>query len=140
MLNSDFLFDAFLSYAQPDRAAVVRLYEHFKGVGIRAFMDVRNIRPGEEWRFRIESALRHSRLALICLSGRVVTRDGYFQDEILQALEIARTKVQGEVFLIPVRLDDCPVPDRLAAYQWVDCWRGAGIVRLIRQIQSLRGL
>lgn len=45
-------------------------------------------------------------------------RDGYLHKEIGLALDAAEQKREGTIFIVPVRLDDCKIPERLARYQW----------------------
>jgi hypothetical protein len=106
--------------------------------GVTVWMDVENIRGGEEWRSAIKKALRSSQLVLVFLSRRIVTREGYLHEEILEALEVSRQKPPGRIFLIPVRIDNCPIHERLEQFHCVSLFAENGRVRLLKQIQECR--
>jgi hypothetical protein len=48
-----------------------------------------------------------------------VTKRGFLQKEIREILDVADTLPAGFVFLIPVILEQCPIPSRLSQWQWV---------------------
>jgi hypothetical protein len=52
-----------------------------------------------------------------------VTKTGFVQIEIKTALDVAEEKREQTVFIIPLRLDACNVPDRLLRWQWVDLFK-----------------
>ena len=58
---------------------------------------------------------------MACFSRNSVSKKGGFQAEIRYALECARRVPLDEIFMIPVRLDDCPVPARIQKeLQYID--------------------
>lgn len=67
---------------------------------------------------------------LVCLSARSVTKRGYLNREIVTALDIADEQPEGAIFIIPVRLEPCSVPDRLSRWQWVNLYEDGGYERL----------
>jgi hypothetical protein len=68
----------------------------------------------------IEKAVRAAQAVIVLLSKDSITKEGYVQAEMRFALNIARTKPDETIFVIPLRLDDCQVPIRLQIYQYVD--------------------
>jgi hypothetical protein len=62
---------------------------------------------------------------LVCLSEVSVSKVGYIQKELKFALDIADQQPPGAIYLIPVRLEPCMVPDRLRHLQYVDLFSGA---------------
>jgi hypothetical protein len=46
---------------------------------------------------------------------------------------------QGKTYVIPVRLDDCAVPDTLAGLQWVDLFPdwNAGLANILRALKAI---
>jgi hypothetical protein len=92
------------------------------------------IRPGQQWDIEIRKAVRASHTILICLSQRSVSKSGYVQKEIRFALDVADEKPDDVIFLIPVCLDDCAVPDRLQRFQWVNLHTDDGYDRLIASL------
>lgn len=59
--------DVFLSYNSADRAAVVRLAEDLKAVGLRAWLDVWDLIPGRPWQEALEAAIDKIPCAAICI-------------------------------------------------------------------------
>jgi hypothetical protein len=131
-------FQVLLSYGRPDALIVKSFYRTLLASGVTVWIDVENIRGGEDWQAATKKAIRRSQLVLIFLSKNVVSREGYLQAEILDALEIARRKPPEEVFLIPVRLDDGPIHPRLEQFHCVSFFAPNAIPRLIRQIAECR--
>jgi hypothetical protein len=64
-------------------------------------------------------------------------RRGYVQKEIRQALDVAEEYPEGRIYIIPVRLEDCPVPDRLIQWQWVDLYSKDGYRRLFTSLSMV---
>jgi hypothetical protein len=52
------------------------------------------------------------------------------------ALDAAHETPSGSIFLIPVRLEDCRVPDELSRYQYVDWFSPDGPERLLQAIAT----
>lgn len=75
-------------------------------------------RPG--WDLEIEKAVEAADAVIVFLSNNSVSKEGYVQRELRFVLRIADFKPEGTVFVIPVRLDDCPRPRRLSMWQDVD--------------------
>ena len=62
--------------------------------------------------------------------------ESYVQKEIKDALDIADEKPEETIFIIPARLEQCDVPDRLSKYQWVDLYVDEGYDRLSRALNT----
>ena len=109
----------FLSYAREDEAQVISLYDALKGAGYEPWMDIRDLTPGDDWKESIERAIKHCDMFLIFMSRHSVNKRGIIQIEIRSALRKAEEYLPGDIFVVPVRLDQCEVPERLAQKQWV---------------------
>jgi hypothetical protein len=111
----------FLCYASEDEQRVRELYCRLAKISpFEPWMDRENLLPGQDWDREIRDALRDADVVLICLSRSSVAKEGYVQREIRRALDVAEEKLESSIFIIPVRLEDCDVPDRLRKWQWVD--------------------
>jgi hypothetical protein len=82
--------------------------------GISPWLDEIDLLPGQKWRDEIPKAVRSSHAILICLSSQAVNKEGYIQKEIVYALDVAQEKPEGTIFLIPIRLEECDVPERIS--------------------------
>jgi hypothetical protein len=129
----------FIAYATEDRPAAERLFKQLTAHGFAAWLDRRKLLPGQDWPQRIEDAIDSSDFFIGCFSAKSIKKRGGFQTEIRLALECANRMPLDDVFLIPVRLDDCRVPTRIQREtQYVDLfpdWR-AGFERVLRIIES----
>ena len=104
----------FLAYAQEDRANVKRLYRDLHDAGFEPWMDTENLLPGQNWPRAIERAIETSDYFLGCFSSRSSTKRGHFQSELSYALEIASRVPVEHAFFVPVRLDQCRIPEHIA--------------------------
>ena len=125
----------FLCHASGDKPPVRDLYKRLTVEGVDAWLDKEKLLPGQDWRLEIPKAVREADVVVVCLSNKSVTKEGYVQKEIKFALDIAEEKPEGTIFLIPARLEDCAVPDRLSRWQWVDLYEENGFVQLLRSLK-----
>ncbi len=126
----------FLSYAREDEERVGNLYQKLSDAGFKPWMDKKDILPGEQWKPCIAQAIQRSDFFLACLSASSVTKRGVLQKEIKQALDTWEGKLVSDIYLIPVRLEDCEVPEGLYDFQWVNLFEEDGWARLVKAIQA----
>ena len=112
----------FLSYGREDFDAVSDLYDRLEGLGLRPWMDKRDLLPGQQWRVIIPRQVQQCDLVLVCLSPQSVDKQGFFQREIRTALDAWQEKRRDDIYLIPVRLAVCEVPQELEEFNWVDLY------------------
>jgi outer membrane protein assembly factor BamD (BamD/ComL family) len=125
----------FLCHASGDKPPVRDLYRRLAAEGVDAWLDQEKLLPGQDWRLEIPRAVQESDVVVVCLSNKSITKEGYVQKEIKFALDIAEEKPDGAIFLIPARLEDCGVPERLSRWQWVDLYEENGFIRLLRSLK-----
>lgn len=128
----------FLCHSSNDKAAVRRLRAELSNAWIDPWLDEEKLLPGQKWTVEIPKAVRASDVVIVCLSAGSVNKAGYLQKEIRIALDVAEEKPEGTIFIIPVRLEACPVPDRLSEYHWVDLFEAAGMGRLMEALKAAR--
>jgi hypothetical protein len=137
----------FLSYCRDNAAEVARLHDDLTKAGLTVWWD-QQIRPGADWKLEIRTAMKNSSAVVLCLSQEAQQRvtTGIYP-EALDAITQYRMHRPGEVFLIPVRLNECEIPpielddlrylDRL---QFVDLFpdaqRPIGLARLIAALKG----
>jgi len=83
------------------------------------WLDEEKLLPGQDWQYEIRRAIKASDIALVCLSTKSITKVGFVQKEIKYALDVADELPIGTIFIIPLRLDECDVPERLQQWQWI---------------------
>jgi hypothetical protein len=91
-----------------------------KYLWIDPWLDEKKILPGDDWDLEIKRAVRTSDIVLVCLSQHSLTKEGYVQKEIKQALDVADEKPDGTTYVIPLKLEPCDVPERLLKWQWLN--------------------
>ena len=132
----------FLAHASEDKAAVLELYERLKAQGYRPWMDQKDLLPGQNWREAIPKAIQDSQLFIACLSQRFGSKQGCVQQEFRLALNEYAQKPPGSIYLIPLKLEACEVPDlrreemgiRLRDLHWLDYFEPDGFDRLVSTI------
>ena len=125
----------FLSYAREDEEEVENLYQKLSDARFKPWMDKKDILPGERWKTSIQKAVRRSDFFLVCLSANSIDKRGWIQREIKQALDIWQEKLDSDIYLIPLRLEDCDVPKSLSDFQWVNLFEEDGWTRLVKAIR-----
>jgi hypothetical protein len=136
----------FISYVREDSRRVDRLQQALQAAGIPVWRDTADLWPGEDWRLKIRRAITDRALAfLACFSqvGLARTRT-YQRQELNLAIEEMQLRSPDEPWLIPVRFDDCEIPDRdigggrtLTSIQQADLFDerfGPGAERLVAAI------
>jgi formylglycine-generating enzyme required for sulfatase activity len=126
----------FLCHSAGDKPAVRELYQRLCAEGIDAWLDEEKLLPGQDWQHEIPKAVRASDVVIVCLSRSSVTKAGYFQKEIKFALDVADEQPEGAIFLIPTKLEECEVPDRLSRWEWVGLYETRGYDRLMLALRA----
>src|SRR5688572_21853779 len=109
----------FLNYAREDRSQVEELQRALVVAGFDAWMDIGSLSGGEQWRIAIEREIVKSDFFIACLTQQSITKRGVVRDEIEIALGICRDRPNEDIFLIPVRLEACPLPQELLLFNFI---------------------
>ena len=119
----------FISYAREDIGIALRLYDDLRRLGINVWIDAKNLTPGQNWRKTITRVIKKSSYFIALLSSNSVSKRGYVQKELKIACEVLEEfPTGGDVFIIPIRLNDCNVLDEeLAALHWIDIFESYAI-------------
>jgi TIR domain len=126
----------FLCHAQADKPAVRELYRRLQHDGFEPWLDERDLVGGQKWREEIPRAVRTADFVLVCLTQQAVTKEGYVQKEIKFALDIADEKPEGAIFLIPIKLAECSIPQRLSEFHCINLFDENGYNNLLRALAS----
>jgi hypothetical protein len=129
----------FIAYVEEDLSFAKKLYRAFEESGFRPWLDKKRLMPGQNWPRAIETAIHTSDFFVACFSRRAISKRGSFHSELRYALFCAAKVPLDEIFLIPLRLDDCLVPNRISKQiQYLDLfpdWK-AGLGRVIAVIKA----
>ena len=127
---------AFLCHASGDKPAVIKLYDRLVKDGVDAWLDKEKLIPGQNWQIEIPNAVRNSDAVIVCLSSHSINKEGFVQKEIKIALDAADEKPEGVIFIIPARLENCSLPERISQYQCVDLFTDNGYEWLLKALHS----
>ncbi len=130
----------FISYSKEDSRKAQSFYSLLKSEGINAWIDTEELNPGENWDLGIKRAIRACPYIIVLLSLNSISKKGYIQKEIREALDIAETVPEDQIFIIPVRLEKCSVPERLQKWQYTDLYIEQNKQKLIQFIKSKLGI
>jgi CheY-like chemotaxis protein len=125
----------FISYAREDELSARRIRKFLIRNGVTAWLDAEDLIPGQEWEAEIRRALRGSHLVLVCLSNKSITKRGYVQKEIRLALDLADEEPHGSIFAVPLRLEECAVPEPLTKWQWLDFFKSDSEAKLLNALR-----
>jgi len=111
----------FLCYAKENQTVVREFGQRLKSEGwIDPWFDEEDILPGQIWQDSVINAVRQSHMVIVFLSKIAIASEGFFQRELKLALDTAAEKPEGTIFIIPICIDNCDVPDMLLRYQYVN--------------------
>ena len=111
----------FLCHASQDKPAAMEIYNRLLvEQWIDPWFDDEKLLPGQDWDLEIEKAVEAADAVIVFLSNNSVTKEGYIQRELRVVLGIADYLPEGNIFVIPLRLEDCPTPHRLKMWHYVD--------------------
>lgn len=131
----------FISYAREDRQWAERLYMDLRKQEINAWIDVRCLAAGANWKMEIKKAIRTSRFFILLLSKASVNKRGFVQKEMKEAIDVLQEIPRGQIFLIPVRLDSTePIDDELHELNWVDLANDyhGGLARILSSLAGVQ--
>jgi hypothetical protein len=125
----------FLCHSSGDKSAVQKMYQDLLDDGVDAWLDKEKLIPGQDWQLEIQKAVKNSDAVIVFLSAQSITKEGFVQKEIRNALDAADEKPDGTIFIIPARLENCEVPERLKKFHWVDLFEKDGYEHVIKALQ-----
>jgi hypothetical protein len=102
-------FRVFISYARENEIKAKRFYEDLKnsGIPIESGFDKEDLLPGQDYNIRIIESIKRSDFFIPLFSSVSVEKRGYIQRELNLAVDTLKDTPPGDIFVIPVRLDEC---------------------------------
>jgi hypothetical protein len=126
----------FICYSTNDSDKVREVYDWLAFHNVDPWISTENLLPGQLWEFEINKTIHSADLTVICLTKGALSKVGYMQTEIGRALELAQRRPEGEIYLIPLRLEECELPFRVAQYQYVDFFDSKGKSKLLLALRN----
>lgn len=128
--------NTFLIHAHSDRDVVHKLHQRMEADGLNVWLDAERLQPGQDWQNEIRNALLKCEVVIVCLSHGFDKQQGYRHEELKLALDKANFLPNDEVFIIPVRLEECETPESLRHLHRVDLFKPGGYKKLIRSLRD----
>ena len=126
----------FFCHAKEDANEVRKIYNALIDLKVEAWFDEENLLPGQKWRETIPQVMEASDFILVFFSSNSISKRGYVQKELKIALDIFDEFPEDEIFIIPVRLDDCKIPFRFKNLQYCDLFESNGFEKVLKSIQN----
>ena len=104
----------FISYARGDMESARELVRSLDAAGVKSWLDVAEIQPGERWASRIQEELREARVMVVMLTPDSLKSQWTF-------FEVGAAVADGKT-IIPVLSKDVEpkdVPPILRNFQWI---------------------
>ena len=105
-------FNIFLSYSHEDKEIVGPIFSILKLASEKIFLDQKVIKPGDEWEVVLASALENMKTLILFWCAHSSASDNVRKE---YSYALANSKK-----IVPVLLDDTPVPNNISQFQWID--------------------
>lgn len=110
----------FISYAKEDNETAEKLFDFLTFYKYEPWLDKKKLLPGQDWNIEIKFALKRADFIVLLLSKTSVAKRGFIQREFKLALEYCEEKLDNDIYIIPCKIDDCEVPEKLTKFQWAE--------------------
>jgi TIR domain/Domain of unknown function (DUF4062) len=124
--------NVFLAYRHPDENSARTLFRELLAAGHRVWMDVENLLPGQMWLAEVKAAVARSSAFVVLLSGQTSADQNFVSKEF----ELAQSRLQQGLRVLPVRLEPVALPAGFKDYQAVDLFSPDGLQRLLSALQG----
>lgn len=111
---------AFLSYPSEHVVIAREIKSFIRSTGVACWFDKDDLVAGEDWDRARGLALREADVIVVLCAAQTTERNGVYQREINEALSLRNDRRLGVVYIIPVRIEEAPLPPELSRLQYVD--------------------
>ncbi len=136
----------FISYVRENSDLVDKLRRDLESHNIEVWIDREDLGPGSRWKREIRAAIRSGSFFIACFSKQYNEREKtYMNEELTLAIEEIRTRPADKTWFIPVKLNECDIPDRdigggetLHDFTYIALYEdwNKGIERIVKEIQQ----
>lgn len=113
--------EVFICHASEDKDHAASLYKTFEEAGIRPWLDKEKLRGGDDWNRCIEKTIKQIDYFVVLQSRALANkRIGYVNREINSAMDRKKEFRKGSRFIIPVKIEKCPLLEDVTDLQTVD--------------------
>lgn len=131
----------FLSYSRPDQEEVEKIYRYLKLNSHAPYMDTEDLIGGENWEEALYKAIESSEIFIFCISKNSLERRGVLRKEVRRALEKLEGMLRDDIYVIPIRLEDCSYLEELKhlhALDWFEIQKREKILDSIQVAMKRR--
>jgi hypothetical protein len=115
--NSFLMAHIFISYATPDRAFVLRLASNIEMLGHSVWLDLREISVGDSPVGKIGAGIDRADYLIVVLSQHTA-RSSWVEQEV--QIKYCEELAQRRTLILPVLIEDCPIPPLLRPRRFAD--------------------
>ena len=126
----------FISHASEDTEIAREIYHRLKTIGYNPWLDVESIPGGVNWDAEINYALTTADFVVLIISETSAKKRGYIQKEIQTTLDKLKEKLERDIFLIPLLIEDCEIPSEVSKYHAIKYFENDGWNRLTQSLQE----
>jgi len=125
-----------------DKSVVYGLYQRFLDLGwVNPWLDEKNLLPGQDRETERDKVLKSTDLALVFLSKQSLEQEGNLYREMRVLVDIQKEKPENSIFIIPVRLDACEIPQLLRSWYPVNFFtsydeREEAYLKILKSMES----
>jgi len=105
----------FLCHAKEDAEKAKELFHRLRANQMDPWLDKYSLVVGDDWELEIKNAVHRADAFVVCLRNGF-DDIGFRQKEIRWAREALELRPPGRGFIIPYRLEPCPLPEWLAPF------------------------
>jgi hypothetical protein len=127
--------NVFLCHASEDKDTVTSVHAQLLAFGFQPWLDKVDLVPGHDWQCEIRKAIRASNFVIVFLSTNSVSKRGYVQKEFKLALDALDECPEGAIYLIPVKIDECEVPQKFAHLHYVSLREPGALEKIAKAIR-----
>jgi DNA-binding NarL/FixJ family response regulator len=113
--------EVFICYSRNDEEIAYELYHRLSKVPwVNIWIDKENLLGGQNREIEIEKAVRNADVVVVCISQSWTTKQGAIHREVRLVLDFALNVPDGEIFIVPLKLEACDLPLKLQHLEAVD--------------------
>jgi hypothetical protein len=116
-----------------------RIAEELRGRGYNPWLDTEEIAPGQRWAPSILQGLANSAVALLLVSKNLDMKTSFVQSELEMAMKTMSSRDESSSPVIPIKLDDAPLPQEVEDVHWLDLREENAFDHLERGLKRILG-
>lgn len=113
--------NVFISYAKENQTIAESYYTWLEKEGFSPWLDIKKLKGGQNWELEIDRAFKKANVIMLLMSSTSIDKRGFVQREVKDALDNLRYKRPEDIYIIPVKIDKCNIPDYISTkLQFID--------------------